>query len=473
MTNSFKNPDDDKDDAQPDGRDGISKAFDRLSEGFSKLTKTDKASKTLAQSDFFRAVKNNDAKAVLKALDSGVNPDAYNGSGQTALHVAALNNAVDAARLLIGRGANPLLGKQDDSDHIPLEDAVSFNKPEMVDLLARHGGYVPGAAINGWSLLHRACEKGRARTVEALLNAGANCNEMTENGSTPLLIAVVRGHTEVVKVLLQFQGVLETMNEHFVKTDAKKRTAFQLAADRSQTELIETMIEKGADVNRKDASLQTPLLSAIENGNLDLVRLLVKAGADLNKSCDAHGTPLVYACIADTLDDKQRAKMIDLLIRLGADADIPSPKGMLPIHLVMTSLHAEEVLAALLRYPVNKDADGPYFGTPLMIAVGASLKDYLRQLLAAGANTNGRSLEDARTPLIQAVIQNNVDGVKCLLQAGANPKLYDGHGKSALSYAREKNRGEIIGILERALTENIPQGKSIPPQQKPDISPGI
>jgi ankyrin repeat protein len=468
MANSPHNPDDDK----PDDRDGVSKALDRLSESFSKLTKTDKTSRTLAQSDFFRAVKNNDIKAVLKALDSGVNPDAYNGSGQTALHIAALNNAVDAARLLIVRGANPLLGMRDEPDHIPLEDAVSFNKPEMVDLLARHGGYVPGAAINGWSLLHRACEKGRARTVEALLNAGANCNETTENGSTPLLIAVVRGHTDVVKVLLQFQAALETMNEHFVKTDAKKRTAFQLAVDRGQTELIEAMIERGADVNRKDAEQKTPLLSAIENGNLDLARLLVQAGADLNKPCDTHGTPLVYACIADTLDDKQRAKMIDLLIRFGADADIPSPKGVLPIHLVMTSLHSQEVLATLLRYPVNKDVDGP-FGTPLMTAAVMSSKDYLRQLLAAGADPNARCLAEARTPLIEAVIQNNIKGVNLLLQAGANPKLYDGHGKSALSYAREKGRSDIVEILERALTENPSPGKSVPPQQKPEISPGL
>ncbi|MCE9506697.1 MAG: ankyrin repeat domain-containing protein [Alphaproteobacteria bacterium] len=462
MANTPQKPDDDKE----DDRDGLSKAMDRLSEGFSKLTKTDKTSRTLAQSDFFRAVKNNDVKAVSKALDSGANPDAYNGSGQTALHIAALNNAVDAARLLIGRGANPLLGKQDDPDHIPLEDAVSFNKPEMVDLLARHGGYVPGAAINGWSLLHRACEKGRARTVEVLLNAGANCNETTENGSTPLLIAVVRGHTEVVKVLLQFQAALETMNEHFVKTDAKKRTAFQLAVDRGQAELIEAMIEKGADVNRKDAEQKTPLLCAIENGNLDLARLLVKAGADLNKPCDTYGTPLVYACAADTLDDKVRAEMIDLLIRLGADADVPSPTGMLPIHLAMTSLYAQEVLAALLRYPVSKDTDGP-FGTPLMIATVASSKEkYMQLLLAAGANPNGRSLEDARTPLIQAVIQNNIKGVSLLLQAGANPRLYDGRGKSALSYAREKGLNDIVEILERALTENISQ-------RKPGTSPGL
>lgn len=459
MANDPQQPDDNKDQDPPDDRDGISKAFDRLSDGFSKLTSKEKVSKTLAQSDFFRAVKNNDIAAVAKALDSGVDPNVYNGSGQTALHVAALNNAVDVALLLIDRGANPLLGKQDEPERTPLEEAVSFNKPEMVDLLARHGGYVPGAAINGWSLLHRACEKGRARIVEVLLKAGANCNETTENGSTPLLIAIARSQIEVAKVLLQFPEVLETVNGFFVKTDPKKRTAFQLAVDRNQAELVAFMVEKGADVNRKDAEQKTPLLSAIENDNRDLVRLLVEAGADLNKPCAAYGTPLIYACTVDTLSGVARAEMIDLLIRLGADADIPSPKGMLPIHLVMTHLHPQEVLASLLRYPVNKDVDGP-FETPLMIAAVASSQNYLRQLLEAGANPNARCLADARTPLIQAVIQNNTKAVKLLLQAGANPKLYDGFGKSALSYAREEKRTEIVEILEQALGKTPPQKKS-------------
>ena len=466
MINNSKKPDDDEDQDQPDSGEGLNKVWERLTEGFNRLGKTESVPITIAQSDFFRAVKNNNTAAVIKMLDAGYDPDAYNGSGQTALHVAALGNAVDVARVLIGRGANPLRGKRDNPEHTPLEDAVSFNRPEMVELLARQGGYAPGAMVNGWSLLHRACEKGKARTVEALLKAGADCNEMTENGSTPLLIAIKLGQTEVAEVLLQFQAVVAAMNQHFVKTDDKKRTAFQLAVDRGQMPLIAAMIGKGAEVNSKDAEQKTPLLRAIESGNLALVRLLVEAGADLNKPAGTYGTPLVHACMADTIDDRVRAEMIDLLIRLGADADIPSPEGSLPVHLLITHLQGKEILEALLRYPVNKEIPDTLGLLPSHYAAFTVRMGYLHSLLEAGADPNGRNADDASTPLIHAVKGKNIDGIRLLLEAGANPGLYDGYGKSALSYAREKGYGDLIEMLEQALKENIVKARSASPPQK-------
>jgi ankyrin repeat protein len=467
MADKNKKPNDNQDPGEPDNRDGMEKALDFLSDGFNRLTKIKLTPKSVRQNDFFRAVKNNDVAAVLKMLDSGFDPNSYNGSGQTAMHVAVLGNAAGVAQALIDRGANLLLGTQDNPEHTPLEDAVNFNKPEMVELLARQGGYVPGAMINGWSLLHRACEKGKTRIVEALLKAGANCNEMTGNGSTPLLIAVKLGQADVIGALLQFQAVVEAMNEHFVKTDERKRTAFQLAVDRGQMPVIISMIGKGANVNSKDATEKTPLLCAIENGNIALVRLLVENGADLNKPCATYGTPLVHACVAGTIDDNVRAEMIDLLIRMGADTEIPSPNGRLPLHLVLTMLSSQEVLAALLRYPLNKEVFDGFGVTPLIYAAMFPPPDSVRRLLAAGADPNGRSREDASTPLIHAVKCNNVAGIQVLLQSGANPKLYDGYGKSALSYAREKGYSEIIAVLERALQESRVNKTSASPPQKP------
>jgi ankyrin repeat protein len=431
-------------------------------------------SKPAEQSDFFRAVKNNDAPAILKMLDSGFDPNSYNSSGKTALHVAVLANAREAAHLLVEHGANPLRGTQDDPNHRPLEDAVNFNKPEMVEFLARHGGYVPGARVNGWSLLHRACEKGKTRTVEALLKAGADCNEMTDNGSTPLLIAVKLGQFEVVKILLQFSEVVATMDSFFVKTDERKRSAFHLAVNSGKMPIIAAMLEKGANVNSRDATEKTPLLAAIENGNLDLVRLLAEAGADLNKSCGSHGTPLVHACAVKNMvgDDRRRAEMVDLLIRLGADTDIPSPHGRLPLHLVMTGLYEKEVLESLLRYPVNREIQDKFGLLPIHLAAMIKEMGYLPVLLEAGVDPNSRSTDDATTPLIHAVRVQNIEGVRLLLQAGANPKLYDAHGKSALSYARENRYDDIIEMLEQALKYNFVQTKPAPPKPGPHPSSG-
>lgn len=380
MANGSQNDDDDG--------DNLGKFLGDLTKGFNKLKPT-------PHDDFFRAVRNNRTDLVRKLLKGGLDPNTYNSRGQTALHVAVVSNAPDVARLMIEQGANPLLGRQDAPEHTPLTDAISLDKPKIATLLAENGGYVPGAMVDGWSPLHHACEKGQLPTVEALLEAGADINERTENGATPLLIAVNCYQEELAKRLLKIPAVVETMNECFVQTDKKERTAFQTAVHLEQESLVEFMISQGGAVNSRDADGKSPLLSAIESANPDLTRLLVVSGADLNKPCGPKGTPLVYACIAPEIrTESVRTRMIEMLVRLGADTDTPDS-----------------------------------------------------------------------TPLIEAVKHNRLPSVEALLKAGADPKLFDALGKTALSYARESGRTEIIRVLERALKDN--------PPGKPFSSPGV
>lgn len=441
------------------------KKSDSLLDKFKQMASDSTTRDSVIQGDFFRAVKDNNADMVRKILATGLDPDTYNGRGQTALHVAAINNATEAAQVLIEYGANPRHGERNGGGRSPIEDAINFNKPEMVKLLAMHGGYVSGDMSDDWSLLHRACEKGKVKVVEALLNAGVNGNEVTASGSTPLLIAINFGYADIVSLLLQFPDVIEQMNTHFVRTDDKKRTAFHLAIDRERMPIIAAMIEKGVDVNTPDVEGKPPLLHAIDSGNIELARLLVEAGADLNQPYKDHGTPLAYTCITESINDTARAAMVDLLIRLGADTDIPSSQDMMtPLHLILKHKRKTEVLEALLRYPVDKELPCPSGEPPLMIAAMYNNVVRAEMLLGAGANVNARSRDDARTALIQAVIHNNSNVIKLLLRAGANPRFYDGHGKSALSYARAQNATDIIKILEQALNKQVmPVSKPSPP----------
>ena len=319
---------DSKDDQNPP--DIVDRFQKSLSDSFNRVKKTALGENSSAQRDFFHAVKNNRADAVLKLIEAGgVDLNACNSKGQRALHIAAVENAPEVVRLLISRGANPRLGKEHDPLHTPLEDAVIFERAEVAELLAAAGGYTPHRRVYGQPLLHRACAKGDPRIVEALLKAGADCNEEDENGSTPLLTAITYGRLGVVKSLLQLQKVLDVMHLHFIKTDEKKRTAFQLAADYCGPSIVSAMIEKGADVNGCNAEGKSPLICAVERNDAMLVRLLVENGADLNKTAAGRPTPLAHA--RATLDGAVRENMVALLIRLGADPGIsPSPPFFKP-----------------------------------------------------------------------------------------------------------------------------------------------
>lgn len=454
MTNDKNNPAN----GGPDEGDGIDRAIGRVSDMFNKVTQIDLTRKPTEVDRFFRAVKTNKITDVKKMLAEGFDPNLWNVSGDTPLHVAARANHVDMATLLTDAGADPRKGKKDDDKHLPLDDAVNFGKPEMTEFLARHGGYLPGNTVDGWSLLHRACEKGKPRLVQALLDAGADGNEPTKNGATPLLIAVMRAQADVAEILLEYPAVINGLNSLFTKTDSKERNAFQLAVERGMSRLVDKMIDKGVLPNAKDAEGWTPLQHAITRGDTDMIRVLVKAGADVNARLPDGGTPLLFACQAPEIaDDDTRAKIIESLLRYGADADKPHPDtGATALMQLAGQDNRSKSLEMLLTYPVNRDICDKQG----MNAVFHALRNTqnLRLLVEAGAGVDARHMKDAATPLIAAAKNGNLPAVQMLLAAGANPMRYDAADKSAIAYAREAhndNKAEIVSALEAALAKNL------------------
>ncbi|MDE1151385.1 MAG: ankyrin repeat domain-containing protein [Micavibrio sp.] len=456
-----------------DDRTDIEKAFDRLTgrlgEAFNKIKQGQlpaappapaadaapgsNAAQAFNVDAFFRAVKLNKTAEIQKYIDGGFDLNTYNSAGLTALHVVARENARAAGELLLQNGANPRLPLKDDARNMPLDDAVNFGKHEIVELLTRYGGYVPGNTVNGRTLLHRACEKGKPRIVEALIKAGANANELTENGSTPLLIAIYARQAEVANVLLSFPEVVQGVNEFFPQTDPKKRNAFQVAVEHRQSGTVAMMLTTGSNVNACDAEGLSPLHHAVLAGDAALVKTLLQHGADLNKTENSQPTPLFLACESPLLnDDQTRAHIVTLLLQAGADPDITDAKsGMTPLHASLRTDGAQAAARALLQYPISKDATDKDGNTPLFYALQAPGTDLLAMMLAAGADPNTRHMKDARTPLMDAVQRDNPVAVRLLLQAGANAKLLDADHKSALSYARAKNNDIILLSLEEAL----------------------
>lgn len=456
-----------------DDGDGIEKALDRVSDIFSKVSQIDFTRKPTEIDRIFRAIKSNKIAEVKKALDAGFDPNSWNNSGDTPLHLCARGNLVDMAKLLTAHDADPRTGKKDDPKHLPLDDAVNFGKPEMTEFLARQGGYLPGNTIDGWTLLHRACEKGKTRIVQALLDAGADGNEKTGNGATPLLVAVMRAQSDTAEALLEYPAIVDGMNTLFVQTDSQQRSAFQLAVERGMSKLVNKMIDKGIMPNMPDAEGQTPLQHAISRSDIDMVRTLIKHGADLHTNTAGIGTPLMFACEnTEISDDATRAEIISLMIKHGADPDKAEPTtGRTPLMVLAETDNRSQSLGAVLAHPVNLnlcDNNG-------MSAVFHALKNpqSLRQLLDAGASANARHMQDAATPLIRATRDNNTVAVDMLLAAGANPALFDAAKKSALSYARaamNDNAAEIVQKLETRLQDDLrPQRKSAAKGQAWDL----
>ncbi|WP_353280796.1 ankyrin repeat domain-containing protein [Wolbachia endosymbiont (group B) of Cyclophora punctaria] len=103
-----------------------------------------------------------------------------------------------------------------------------------------------------------------------------------------LKIAAKNGYTNIVNVLLE-KGA--DVNERYHSGN----TVLHLAAENGHEKTVEFLLAKGANVNEKGYHDMTPLHFAACNGHEKTVEVLIKAGADVNAADQYGETPLDYA----------------------------------------------------------------------------------------------------------------------------------------------------------------------------------
>jgi len=87
----------------------------------------------------------------------------------------------------------------------------------------------------------------------------------------------------------------------------------------STPDIVEYLIQAGADVNLPHGGRVTPLYFACSCGNVEMARVLIQRGADLNIKDECGDSPLQMAAIGNHLD------IVDLLVASGADVSGFSP----------------------------------------------------------------------------------------------------------------------------------------------------
>ena len=94
--------------------------------------------------------------------------------------------------------------------------------------------------------LLRAVEQGNASQVLTLLQAGAEVGTTSANGRTPLMVAVLFGHGEIARSLLDAGA---DPNQVTSSEENPQRTALLVAVHNGRTDLVELLAQRGADVN--------------------------------------------------------------------------------------------------------------------------------------------------------------------------------------------------------------------------------
>ena len=160
--------------------------------------------------------------------------------GGTPLHAAAFGDHKEIVELLIAKGAdvNAKVASGFNKGMTPLDLAIDFKKPEIGDLLRKHGGKT-GAELN---VLLDAAKNGDIEAVKQHLADGADVNAKTADGTTPLHNAAVYGRNEIAELLIA-NGA--NMNAIIVSGRNQGKTPLNLAIWRKKNEAADLLRQHG------------------------------------------------------------------------------------------------------------------------------------------------------------------------------------------------------------------------------------
>jgi uncharacterized protein len=347
------------------------------------------------------ACTNRSAALVELLLKAGANPNTPIATGETPIMTCAGSGSLDAVRMLIGRGAD-VNAKEPSQNQTALMWAAAEKHPDVVRTLIELKADLQAHTKKGFTALHFAAREGDLETTRLLLAAGVNVNIRSQPdpsetgrgagddvkvgrtasgaaagggtargaaprgpayqatlsaGSTPLLVATVRGQVALALFLLEqgadpnvgdagftplhwaagsWEGGIANPVYGFVDpmSGIPKRDA--------KLQLVKSLLAHGANPNGRmtrrppnfaglsggyeDAAGATPFLLASAAADLEMMKLLLAAGADPAIVTDTRATPVMAASglnqgIGESpITEDQALQAVRFLVEQGADA---------------------------------------------------------------------------------------------------------------------------------------------------------
>jgi ankyrin repeat protein len=319
------------------------------------------------------------------------------------------------ARVLLAAGADP--NTRDAQYNVPVLYAVTGMRSVLpIAQVLLDAGANP---TDGESIFH-AAERFHEDALKLLLTAGADLNYVGDWGNTALYFLLLNWDLERETRVKQGLGWLldHGADPNVVSTEARE-TALHIAVRRGQRrDVIQLLLDHGADVHARRRDGATPWLLARRGGFDELASLLESLGAETRRLSTVD--LLLAACGRGDVDGARQLASPDVLAALD-----PSDYQLL---VEAATLGRERTVAACIAagFPVNTtDAAG---ATALHYSALHGRARQVRMLLDAGAATDIRDKEHSSTPLGWACFGADVIGaadgdyedcVRALLEAGA------------------------------------------------------
>ncbi|CAB0045119.1 unnamed protein product [Trichogramma brassicae] len=314
-------------------------------------------------------------------LKRSVKPNLTNRRGLTYLHMICKRKINDGLaefffRINDEKHQTVQVDAQDPFGNTPLHLSLQswpYTINGIFELLLRRGANPNLADVSGLTPLHIICQRiPKADLVEKFFNI---CDEIqltvqinapdTRQGYTPLHFALVWGYRKIAELLLR----------------------------------------RGADPNMTDKDGSTPLhISCMRNKDYNIVAVLFEVSNEKHRQVQVNAqdnlgrTPLHLALYWG------QKKAVELLLRNGADPNIPDEEGLTALHVICQNYHNEDLAELFFRVnneiqqTVQVDARDNLGRTPLHLSLSRGRRVLSRSLLSRGADPNAANAEGL-TPL--------------------------------------------------------------------------
>ena len=245
------------------------------------------------------------------------NIDERGAYGHTAFHMSIILNQIDCMKALMKAGCDVTL--KDYHNKTGLIYAATFGYAESVQILLDEGEgkgkgeggdphasrgvhTLPGAGLEvkdgeGGTAYLQACNQGQVEVIKMLRKAGADLTVTTATNSvTCLMLAVVRGHHEALRTILEGGGI------DIEARDGGGKTAFLIAANTGQHECMAHLRDAGCNVHAVDDDKRTALMLSVIKGHpladqsTAGLRALLNGGANLEDTDIDGATAFLLAC---------------------------------------------------------------------------------------------------------------------------------------------------------------------------------
>jgi ankyrin repeat protein len=285
-----------------------------------------------------------------------------------------------AVRLFLAAGMDP--NASDDEGNTALIYAARDGNAAILEALLKVKADVDVINDNGGTALSWAAAAGESTAVRTLLDYGAEPATI----DSAFVIAAAEGRQGVLPIFLGERAIPSAVRSEALLEAAGSSSEGE--ADSKRDELITFLIDAGADVNAAGYEGWTPLLHATERGNVRGARTLLARGADIDVQCDCPGflnggwSALMMAI------KRGHADIVQALLQKAPDVNLKNRLGQTALMLAVEEGDRSTVSALVTRgaRPNEQDVSGK---TALQLAdddlEGETRAEIVRLLRSGGA----------------------------------------------------------------------------------------